>query len=104
MKENDFVFSLYPNDLVYAKKATGKIKLTVSMKDSTLPGSIESDGFYLYYRKSGISGASIVADYHDGSYYMTNLGIKTLEVFEKYQVDILGNYHKVGKEKRQFFD
>lgn len=103
MKEEDFQFSLYPNDLILVKKASGAIPLTINLKDSTLPPKIEKSEVFLYYRKSGIAGATIVCDNHDGSYYVTNLGIKTLASIEKYQVDVLGNYYKVGKERRQSF-
>ena len=34
---------------------------------------------------------------------LRGLGVKTLISIEKYEVDILGNIHKVNKEKRMGF-
>lgn len=101
--DKDFIFSLYPNDLVHVVKKSGKNKLSIRLKGSSLPTSIEEDDSMLYYRKAGIASANIEVCNHDGSYEIQSLGIKTLKTLEKYQVDILGNYHKVGKEKRQKF-
>lgn len=38
---------------------------------------------------------------HDGSKRIEGIGIQNLDIFEKYEVDVLGNYHKVKKEKRK---
>jgi len=58
----------------------------------------------LYYVKAGISTASISVTTHDRKYKKDSLGIKTLASIEKYEVDPLGNYHKVHiPEKRQTF-
>jgi CRISPR-associated endonuclease Csn1 len=102
MKEEDFLFSLYPNDLF---KATHRraMKLTKLQKESFLPEAKETKSEYLYFKSAGISAASITCISHDNSYGISSLGIKTLEKLEKYTVDVLGDVHAVKKEKRQGF-
>lgn len=102
MREEDFLFSLYPNDLV---KVTHKnqLKLTRAQKDSTLPDSYQTKSELLYFVSAGIAVATLTCRNHDNSYKIDSMGIKTLESFEKYTVDVLGNYYPVKKEKRQTF-
>lgn len=103
MRDEDFVFSLYPNDLI---KVTHKrmLKLTKVFKESTLPDSYETSSELLYYKGADISVATISGINHDNTYQIRGLGIKTLESLEKYTVDVLGEYHPVRKEKRQTFN
>lgn len=103
MRDEDFVFSLYPNDLV---KVTHKrnLKLTKVFNDSSLPDSYETKSELLYYKGAGITVATLGCINHDNTYEIKSMGIKTLESFEKYTVNVLGEYHKVGKEIRQRFD
>jgi len=103
MSDEDFIFSLYPNDLICATSKNG-ITLSVCRKDSTLPPTVESKSFMLYYRGTDISTGSISCITHDNAYKLRGLGVKTLEKLEKYTVDVLGEYHKVGKEVRQPFN
>ena len=102
MKDEDFIFSLYPKDLI---KATHKKKLSLKkkQKESNLPDSYEVKSELLYYISASISGASLSCCVHDNSYGIESLGIKTLEKLEKYTVDVLGHYHLVKKEKREGF-
>lgn len=102
MDDEDFIFSLYPNDLV---KVTHKnaVKMSLVHKESTLPKEKIVNEAMLYFVSAGISTAAISAINHDKTYKIDSLGIKTLKYLEKYQVDILGGYHKVGIEKRQHF-
>ena len=102
MDDKNFLFSLYPYDLV---RITSRktLNLKISQKDSTLPPSREVKSELLYYKGADISTASITGITHDNSYFVRSLGIKTLESIEKYTVDVLGVYHAVGKEKRQAF-
>ena len=102
MSDEDFIFSLYPNDLLSVTHRTG-IKLTIANKGSTLPPSVEGKTFMLYYRSTCISTGAISAITHDNTYGIPSLGVKTLEKLEKYTVDVLGEYHLVGKEVRQPF-
>lgn len=102
MDDKDFVFSLYPNDLI---KVTSKrdMQFSLSNKESTLPASWITNEAFVYYKSCGISTASITVINHDNTYTIPSLGVKTLLNIEKYQVDVLGNITKVNKEKRQGF-
>jgi len=103
MKDEDFVFSLYPNDLVEVchKKV---ITLSVSNKGSSLPETLSDKSMLLYYTGADISTGAIAGVTHDNAYKARGIGIKTLASMTKYTVDVLGEYHKVGKEKRQPFN
>ena len=58
----------------------------------------------LYYTSANIAIGAITVTTHDRKYEKSSLGIKTLLTIEKYEVDPLGNYHKVKvPEKRQTF-
>ena len=105
MDEKDFVFSLYPNDLIYVEKK-GNIELSLDKKiekDSTLPKKISSPQGYFYYVKAGIGDGSVQIKSHDGVYLLPSMGVKTLKLLRKCVVDELGNISFVGKEKRQHF-
>lgn len=101
MKDEDFIFSIYPKDLLHIV-GKNKIKLNPNNKDEK---SIEVDEVLAYYVKAGISSAAITIQTHDNKYVQPSLGIKSLKLLEKYEVDILGNYHKVKlPEKRLPFN
>lgn len=101
MKEEDFIFSVYPKDLLYIES---KSKIKMNATDDS-GDRIELENVYAYYIKNGISVASISIESDDGKYEQVNLGIKNLNRLEKYEVDILGNYHKVKlPEKRLPFN
>lgn len=102
MKDEDFLFSLYPSDLIYAEHKRG-IKLTVANPESVKKKTLESKGAFLYYCSLDISGGSITCTNHDRSYKIKSLGIKTLNRLEKCQVDPLGNVTRVLREPRQTF-
>lgn len=102
MSDDDFVFSLYPNDLirVTAKKQQ---KFSLINADSTLPPEHFEKEFFVYYVSAGISSASIKIITQDSTYKIESFGIKTVPLIEKYEVDVLGNVKKAGKEKRMYF-
>ena len=105
MQESDFIFSLYPNDLIkyYSNK---KIVLANKMKGSSLPSRKEIDGeegVFLYYKGLDISVAVLSGITHEGVYEIRSIG-KTSARLEKYEVDVLGNYRRVEKEKRRDFN
>lgn len=102
MKEEDFLFSLYPNDLFEATHRRA-LKLTKQQKESSLPESKETKSVLLYFKGADISSAAISGITNDNSYGTRGVGIKTLEKIEKYTVDVLGNYSVVKKEKRLGF-
>lgn len=80
--EYSFKFSLYPNDLVKIKKKNEK-------------------EFFAYYNVTQRSTAAINVLMVNGEDKIAGIGVKSLEIFEKYQVDVLGNISKVKKEKRE---
>lgn len=102
MRDEDFIFSLYPNDLI---RVTNKrlIVLNKSRKESDLPDTIEGYSMLVYYKGMNISTGAITCISHDNAYVQGGIGVKTLSCIEKFTVDILGEYHKVGKETRQPF-
>lgn len=101
MKDENFIFSIYPKDLLHIV-GKNKIKLNPSNKDEK---SIEVDEVFAYYVKANISSAAISVQTHDDKYKKSSMGIKSLKLLEKYEVDVLGNYHKVKlPEKRLPFN
>lgn len=102
MQEEDFVFSLYPNDLIHIRFAK-EMKLALTQKDSTLAKEKMMKEGTFYYRGTNISTGAIGIINHDNTYMIGGLGVKRLPKIEKYQVDVLGNVTKVGKEKRVGF-
>lgn len=107
MSEEDFLFSLYPNDLILLTDKT-PILLKRNKKQhadtqSQLPlERAAADGEPLYYRGCDISTASINGCSHDNA-YLFNKGLKRLKSIEKYQVDMLGRVHRVNRERRMPF-
>ncbi len=102
MNNDDFLFSLYPNDLVrFVHKK--EVVFNKVNDDSSLMDTYETKEDLVYYKKTGIATASISIINHDDTYTIPSLGVKTLLSLEKYQVDLLGNYNKVGKESLQTF-
>ena len=77
-----FKFSLYPNDLVKIKRKNEK-------------------EFYAYYCSTHRGTGAINLLAVNGESRIESVGVKGLEIFEKYQVDILGNISKINKEKRE---
>ena len=102
MNDEDFIFSLYPNDLM---KVTHKrtLKMNRVNKESTLDPVLEVKTAMLYYTGANISTGAISGMNHDGAYEAKGFGIKTLESLEKYTVDVLGAFYKVEKERRMPF-
>lgn len=103
MDEKNFIFSLYPGDLIYIK-AKKLINLKVKNKNATGEPELLRKEWMVYYTGADISTGSITITTHDRKYRKSGLGIKTLLSMEKYEVDPLGSYHKVQlPEKRQHF-
>lgn len=103
MEDQNFLFSLYSGDLI---RVVGKrpIGLKQSNKQATGEGQIEREEWILYYVSLDINTASICVETHDRKYCKSSMGVKTLSTMEKYEVGILGDYHKVHlPEKRQTF-
>lgn len=103
MDDKNFLFSLYPGDLIrIVRKKPIMMKLT-NREASGEPELLRTE-WLLYYNGADISTASISAETHDRKYTGRGIGIKTLLSIDKYEVDLLGEYHKVHvPEKRQGF-
>ena len=99
ISDKDFCFSLYPNDLMFVKSERG-LKFALKQKNSTLPENHLSKEELIYYTGMDVSVGCLSGVTHDGTYGIRTIG-KTIDSIEKYEVDPLGNYWKVGKEKRQ---
>ena len=102
MKDEDFVFSLYSNDLVRFKHKK-EVKFAKVNKDSELPDELLTKESIVYYKSANINTGAIGVINNDNTYTVKSLGVKTLQKLEKCQVDILGNISLVKKEKRQSF-
>lgn len=103
MRDEHFMFSLYSGDLIRVVR-NKEIPLTAISDRCTGEPVLSRKEWMLYYGGADISTASISATTHDRRYKIKGLGIKSLLSFEKYEVDVLGNYHKVRlPEKRQSF-
>ncbi len=82
----EFKFSLYRDTLISINK-TGKTE----------------DEIFAYYVSTHSGTGAINLEAHDKNnvFKGDGIGAKTLYSFKKYQVDVLGNYYEVKKEKRQ---
>lgn len=98
MKDEDFLYSIYPNDLLYIKSSTPK---KFAKKRGEKKDSFEAEEAFVYYREARISGATITVETHDNNYTIQSLGVKTLSRIEKYHVDVLGNKYKAAVEERK---
>ena len=102
MREENFLFSVYPNDLLWVEHKKS-LTFTIQNKDSTLDKTWETPHAFVYFVSGGISTASLTVRTHDNTYAIPSLGVKTLKSLKKYQVDVLGNCTEVKKEPRQRF-
>lgn len=89
MNDNNFIFSIYPRDLIYIKSKE-PIKLH-SIDDES---EISVNETFAYYIRADISSATISIS-NENNKYIAKIGIKTLIDLKKYDVDILGNYHEI---------
>ena len=81
MSSANFQFSLYPWSFVRLVDRKGEI----------------TEG---YYRKMNINGAAIEISPHDDASKLNKHGVKTLQVFQKLRVDLLGRISKADAEPR----
>ena len=100
MNDKDFLFSMYPNDLLYIESRKG-IKLKTKKGSSKQEQIVRKTGLY-YFKGLNISSNALSIITHDHSYEQSSLGGKTLSCLKKYTVDALGNYSEVSlPEKRK---
>ena len=103
MSDESFLCSVYPSDLLEITKNSG-FKLNRTSNEVDGEPEITRKEAMLYYVSSDISSGAIKVKTHDNRYEQGALGIKTLSSIEKYEVDVLGNYHPVKlPEKRVGF-
>lgn len=102
MDEENFLFSLCQNDLIYLERKSA-IKFKVKNSESTLEKEIVRNKGIVYFEGGDISTAAISVTTPEDAYFSRGLGFKTLQKVQKCQVDVLGNYTLVKKEKRQNF-
>ena len=100
--EGNFLFSLCQNDLIYLERKSA-IKFKVKNSESTLEKEIVRNKGIVYFEGGDIATAAISVTTPEDAYFSRGLGFKTLQKVQKYQVDVLGNYTLVKKEKRQNF-
>ncbi len=100
MDDRDFLFSMYPNDLIYVESK--KAFTLDAPKNSSLDPTISRTKGLFYYRSFDSNTGSFKIYTHDSSYSKKSLGGKTLSCLKKYTVDVLGNYSEVSlPEKRK---
>ena len=98
MKDENFIFSLYSRDLIHV---VGKREVKFK---NVIHGCSSAKEVIAYFTGANIANANISGKADDSRYEFEGLGIQSLEVFEKCQVDILGNISIVQKEKRMGFN
>lgn len=99
MDDDDFIFSLYPRDLVHFKSKTAKT-FTATNKKAVID-KISADDAICYFVRFKTGDASMLITTHDRRFKIESLGGKTLLSIEKYQVDVLGNYFPVTLPERR---
>lgn len=98
MKEENFLFSLYPNDLFWFKHKQG------------MKGKTNTDAVCIineevcYFKGADIANASFSGMLHDSSASFDGMGIQSLLDMKKFQIDLLGKKISMVKtEKRMYF-
>lgn len=100
MDDKDFLFSMYPNEVLYIESRKG-IKLKTKKGSSRQEEIIRKAGLY-YFKGLNIAANALFIITHDNGYEQPSLGGKTLSCLKKYTVDALGNYSEVSlPEKRK---
>lgn len=91
--EYAFCFSMYPNDLIQVKLRAPKESKDTSNKLVTW-----QEKFFYYKGVDSATGAITLLS-QEGSLW-DRVGVQRLSIFDKYQVDPIGNVQKVTKETR----
>ena len=96
MDDNDFLFSIYPKNLIYLES----IK-PIQLHSKYNKTSIENNKLLVYFNSADISGATIGITSTDNVFSAKGIGIKGLTQIKKYEVDVLGNYYEMKREDRR---
>lgn len=91
--EYEYLFALYSNDLVKIKLPKEKV-----IKDYSGNRVIWGKGMYYFKGVDSATGAITIINHLNS--YQDRVGVQRLAIFEKYQVDPVGNITKVHGEKR----
>ena len=83
------------------QEITDDFKFLLSLHYNDLVRVIDSKGqeIFGYYYGTNINTGAISILSHSGETNKTGIGMRTAKLIEKYEVDVLGSYHKVKKEK-----
>lgn len=93
MKPEHFLFSLFKGDLIRVENSR-EISLALA-KEAVGEKTIQVKSGLFYFCGACIATGSIGIETHDRRYSKGSLGVKTLTLIEKCQVDVLGNVSKV---------
>ena len=100
MDDKDFLFSMYPNELLYIERQK-EIKLKTKKGSSRQKEIARKAGLY-YFKWLDIASGNLFIITHDNGYEQPSLGGKTLSCLKKCTVDALGDYSEVSlPEKRK---
>ncbi|MCL2771293.1 MAG: type II CRISPR RNA-guided endonuclease Cas9 [Firmicutes bacterium] len=93
-----FEFSLYAKDLISIQSKGGLTAKGVRDEEKNKPLGIVANGKQelVYYTNTGINGGLINVVSHNKGYKIESIGSQNLEVFEKWEVDVLGNVKKAA--------
>jgi len=97
MKEEDFLFSLYKNDLILVRMKND-ISLVKPRTKEKYAG--KSKEMLLYYKGVDSSTGNVSIIVHDNS-YEGRPGLKTALSIKKYTVDVLGNVTEITKKEKR---
>ena len=99
MSENDFIFSLYPNDVIYIEFPEAITLNSVSSSDTT-----EIDRGYFLRGKVRIKAGTFEITTLDKQFTRTSIPFYSLTTLYKCEVDPLGTIRKItAPEKRMEF-
>lgn len=101
MKPEEFMFSIYQNDLLLVRSEKG-IELTPVVKSTRLP-KVKMKEAMVYYQKTNRSTGAITVVNHDDTYMQGSMGVRNIAVMKKMQVDVLGRISEAPKEVRMDF-
>lgn len=105
MKSDEFLFSLYKDDLLLVRSAKD-IELSFLGRKGELGNLLttyKTREFLCYYQGTNRAACSITICNQDNTYAKESMGIKTLALLKKMQVDVLGQVSEAPAEKRQGF-
>lgn len=103
MRGEEFLFSLYQNDLLYVKSEKGMDFNLISQDNHKLPSKIKEKEIFVYYQMTDRSTASFTAINHDNVYKQRGVGVRNLNIMKKMQIDALGKITEFPKEERKEF-